>query len=97
MSFATRLATALAEENPGFYTAVAADLEAFQSSLDAELVTFGAGARTRSWLDDQILALAIDLADKMHGRGGPAGGTPLTLETGYRLLLETGDNLLLEA
>lgn len=96
MSFATRLSDALAEVNPGFLTAVNADLTTFHDSLDAELITYGASSRVRAAIEDKILALAIELADTMHGRGGPTGGTPLTLETGYQVLLETGDPILLE-
>jgi len=95
MSFATRLADALAEENPGFYTAVNADLTTFAAAIDAELVTFGAGQRTRNWFEDQVLELAKGLADEMHVVLS-VSGQPLLLETGYDLLLETGDLLSLE-
>jgi hypothetical protein len=95
MSFATRLAEALAEENPGFYTAVNADLTTFASAVDAELVTYGAGKRTRAWFEDQVLEFAKGLADEMH-RVMPLSGQPFLLETGFDLLLETGEILSLE-
>jgi hypothetical protein len=95
MSFATRLTRALAEENPGFLTAVSADLTTFHDSIDAELVTYGASDRVRAWFEDQLLDFAINLADEMHAVL-PVSGEPLLLETGYDLLLETGDILSLE-
>lgn len=96
MSFATRLAAALAEENPAFYTAVNADLTTFAAAIDAELVTYTASVAVRHWFEDQILEFAKGMADQMHSAGGTVVQIPLELETSYRLLLETSDNLLLE-
>jgi hypothetical protein len=95
MSFATRLDNALAEENPGFLTAVGADLTTFQTAIDAELVTYGASDRVRNWFEDAVLDFAVNLADEMHGML-TLSGQPLLLETGYDLLIETGDLFSLE-
>lgn len=90
MSFATRLAAALAEENPGFYTAVNADLTTFASAIDAELVTFAAGTRVRHWFEDQILEFAKGLADEMHVSRPTVFGSPLLAEDGFDILDESG-------
>lgn len=89
MSFATRLATALAAENPAFYTEVSEDLTNFQASLDAELVTYGASNRVRNWLEDRILQLAVELADQMISDTPQISGALLT-ENGLLLLAESG-------
>ncbi len=95
MSFATRLATALAEENPAFYTEVSEDFTNFQTSLDAELVTYGASSRVRNWLEDRILQLAVEVADQMAGITPQITGGLLS-ETGLLLLSESGLILQME-
>lgn len=95
MSFATRLSRALGEANRAISDALSDALTTFQTSLDAELVTYGAPGSVRAMADDRILEVAVVLSDQMAGTTPDVSGAIMT-ENDTVLLTETGTALRTE-
>lgn len=96
MAFSDDINTATGAMNSVSRVNVRTATTTFQTTIDAELVTYGLKTGEKNWLKERLITLCRELSARMKTRAGTVSGALLT-EAGVPLLTETHVSILLES
>ena len=94
MSFSTLIDREAASLNEDQLATIKTAFTTFQTSLDAELVTYGLKSAERIWVQEKIVEMVRSLAAQMRTSTATVSGAILT-EAGVVLVQETDETPIL--